>query len=156
MGGDRGEAIHSIFGTKGEQLAKKISTELKAIGQSTVKVYDREYNGTDYYGMIRGTTIPTVIVEVAFLDNANDVTICDTLEERKRNGIAIAHGILKQLGVAIKPLNNPKPPTNTSNSKQTYYRAVCGSFKDKANAEARVKELTDKGYSGCFVVAYEK
>ena len=100
-GGDRGECIHSIFGTKGRELAEVISKELEVIGQTTVKVYDREHKGNDYYGIIRGTTIPTVITEVAFLDNVKDVTICDTLEERQRNGKAIAHGILKKLNIPI-------------------------------------------------------
>lgn len=101
-GGDRGECIHSIFGTKGKELAEVISKELEVIGQTTVKVYDREYKGNDYYGIIRGTTIPTVITEVAFLDNVKDVTICDTLEERQRNGRAIAHAILKKLNIQVK------------------------------------------------------
>lgn len=112
-GGDRGECIHSIFGTKGKELAEVISKELEVIGQTTVKVYDREYKGNDYYGIIRGTTIPTVITEVAFLDNVKDVTICDTLEERQRNGRAIAHGILKKLGISI----NDKPVSTTKSYK---------------------------------------
>lgn len=120
-GGDRGECIHSIFGTKGQELAEVISKEMKVIGQTTVKVYDREHNGNDYYGMIRGTTIPTVITEVAFLDNAKDVTICDTLAERQRNGKAIAHGILKKLGININSTsNNINTDTSSSSSNSTY------------------------------------
>ncbi len=115
-GGDRGECIHSIFGTKGRELAEVISKELEVIGQTTVKVYDREYKGNDYYGIIRGTTIPTVITEVAFLDNAKDVTICDTLEERQRNGKAIAHGILKKLNI---PINDNSVATKSYKVKVT-------------------------------------
>ena len=119
--GDRGECIHSIFGTKGKELAEAISKELQVIGQTTVKVYDREYNGNDYYGIIRGTSIPTVIAEVAFLDNVNDVTICDTLAERQRNGRAIAHGILKKLGVNINNTsNNIYTDTPSHSSSSTY------------------------------------
>ena len=115
-GGDRGECIHSIFGIKGKELAEVISKELEVIGQTTVKVYDREYKGNDYYGIIRGTTIPTVITEVAFLDNVKDVTICDTLAERQRNGKAIAHGILKKLDI---PINNNSVATKSYKVKVT-------------------------------------
>lgn len=150
-GGDRGECIHSIFGTKGQELAEVISKELKVIGQTTVKVYDREHNGNDYYGMIRGTTIPTVITEVAFLDNAKDVTICDTLAERQRNGKAIAHGILKKLGVSIKSESN----SNTS-KETTYYRVVAGSYTNRANADAQIKLLESKGIKNAFIDIYKK
>ena len=115
-GGDRGECIHSIFGAKGKELAEVISKELEVIGQTTVKVYDRKYKGNDYYGIIRGTTIPTVITEVAFLDNVKDVTICDTLEERQRNGRAIAHGILKKLNI---PINDNSVATKSYKVKVT-------------------------------------
>lgn len=151
-GGDRGECIHSIFGTKGKELAEVISKEMQVIGQTTVKVYDREYKGNDYYAIIRGTTIPTVITEVAFLDNVKDVTICDTLEERQRNGRAIAHGILKKLGISIKQESS----SNTSTSKETtYYRVVTNSYLDRKYAEKEVSELKKLGINA-FLDAFKK
>ena len=152
-GGDRGECIHSIFGTKGQELAEVISKEMKVIGQTTVKVYDREHNGNDYYGMIRGTTIPTVITEVAFLDNSKDVTICDTLAERQRNGKAIAHGILKKLGISIK--SETSSNTSTSKKETTYYRVVTNSYLDRKNADKEVSELKKLGISA-FLDAFKK
>ena len=152
-GGDRGECIHSIFGTKGQELAEVISKEMKVIGQTTVKVYDREHNGNDYYGMIRGTTIPTVITEVAFLDNAKDVTICDTLAERQRNGKAIAHGILKKLGISIK--SETSSNISTSKKETTYYRVVTNSYLDRKNAEKEVSELKKLGINA-FLDAFKK
>lgn len=102
-GGDRGETIHSITHGEGKELADKIGKELKSIGQTAIKTYSRSSsNNKDYYAVIRGTKMKAVIVEVCFMDNTADRQIADTLEERKRNGIAIAHGILKQMGVAIK------------------------------------------------------
>ena len=102
-GGNRGETIHSIYGGKGEELANAVSSELKKIGQSTVKVYDKANNsGKDYYALIRGTKAPCIIVEYAFLDNKEDVTFVDTLKERERNGIAVAHAVLKELDIEIK------------------------------------------------------
>lgn len=101
--GDRGEAIHSIYAGDGKELADKIGEELKAIGQTNIKIYSKTGAGNkDYYGVIRGTKMDSVIVEVCFIDNAVDREIADTLEERQRNGRAIAHAILKKIGIAIK------------------------------------------------------
>ncbi len=114
-GGDRGEAIHSIYRGAGKDLADNIGKELKTIGQSAIKVYDRKNGNTDYYGVIRGTNMNAVIVEVCFIDNVEDRRIADTLEERKRNGVAIAHAILKTMGIAIKPTGG-----STSSSSHKY------------------------------------
>lgn len=97
--GDRGEVIHSIYRGKGLELSKKISEELKAIGQTTVKIYEKVGEGNkDYYSVIRNTAMDAVIVECAFLDNEVDNKIIDTKAEQELFGIAICKGILKQLG----------------------------------------------------------
>ncbi len=114
-GGDRGEAIHSIYRGDGKTLADNIGLELKNIGQSSIKVYDKKSGNTDYYGVIRGTNMHAVIVEVCFIDNVEDRKIADTLVERQRNGISIAHAILKTMGISIK--NNTSSPGSTSGHK---------------------------------------
>ena len=103
-GGDRGEVIYSINEGKGKKLAHCIAKEMKGMGQTEVKEYSRrsEKTGKDYYAVIKGTNMPAVITEVCFLDNAKDVQIADTLEERKRNGREIAHGILDYMGIKVK------------------------------------------------------
>ena len=55
--------------------------------------------GRDYFYFIREIAAPSVVVECAFLDNANDVQIIDTEAEQKAMGVAIAKGILKTLGI---------------------------------------------------------
>ena len=100
--GDRGEVIYSIRDEKSKQLASNIEQELKNIGQTNVKTYTRTNGyGTDYYSVLRNTRMSAIIIEVCFIDNPEDRQIADTKEERERNGIAIAHGILKQLGIPI-------------------------------------------------------
>lgn len=42
------------------------------------------------------------------------------------------------------------------NDKETYYRVVCGSFKDRNEAEKRLREVTEKGFKDAFLVAYDK
>ncbi|HAK42772.1 MAG TPA: hypothetical protein DCM59_08835 [Clostridium sp.] len=100
-GGDRGEVINSIYRGKGLELSNKIAAEMKAIGQDIVKQYDKKGDGgTDYYAVIRETNMDAVIVECAFLDNEIDNKIIDTIEEQELFGIAIAKGILAQLGIS--------------------------------------------------------
>lgn len=117
-GGDRGEYIHSIYRGQGLALAESIGSEMNSkLGQQK-KVYQKAgSDNKDYFYVIRNTTMNAVIVEVCFLDNAADIQIADTVEEQKRNGIVIAHGILKHLGIAIKgntPTPEPEPPTNSN------------------------------------------
>ncbi len=102
-GGDRGEVIHSIYRGEGLELSNCIAEEMKKLGQDTVKVYEKKgTDNKDYYAVIRGTNCNAVIVEGAFIDNVTDKQLVDTIEEQKAMGVAIAHGILKQLGIPIK------------------------------------------------------
>lgn len=98
---DRGEVIYSIKDTKSQELALNIENELKDIGQTNVKTYAKSMGTVDYYSVLRNTEMSAIIIEVCFIDNQEDRQIADTKEERERNGIAIAHGILKQLGIDI-------------------------------------------------------
>lgn len=112
-GGDGAEVFHSKPDKTDDALAQNILNEIIVIGQNSrglkTKLLD---NGRDYFGFIRQIKCKSALVECAFMDNATDVKIVDTLAERKEMGIAIAKGILKTLGVAYK-----KPATTTTTSK---------------------------------------
>lgn len=104
-GGDGAEVFHSIVGGTGKTLATNINNEIKAIGQNSRGVKTRKNtSGKDYYGFIRQTKAPAVIVECAFVDNKADIKIIDTAAEQKAMGVAIAKGILKTLGIAYVPV----------------------------------------------------
>lgn len=106
-GGDRAEGIHSIYRGKGQALANTILDEMAVkLGQQK-KVYEKKgSDNKDYYYVIKYTSMDAIIVEVCFLDNKKDVQIADTVAEQKRNGVVIAHGILKHFGITIKTNNN--------------------------------------------------
>lgn len=101
-GGDGVEVFHHIGGGTSKTLAQNVLNEIVAIGQNSrgikTKVND---NGADWYGFIRQTEAPAVIVECAFLDT-KDHEIVDTKEENEVMGVAIAKGVLKTLGIAYK------------------------------------------------------
>lgn len=138
-GGDGIEVFHSINGGKGATLATNIIAEVKKIGQNSRGAKTRKNSsGGDYYGWIRSTKAPAVIVECAFVDNKTDIQIIDTKDEQIVMGKAIAKGILKTLGVAYKE------ETKTEVAK--YYRVQVGAYRDKANAEALQKKLKAAGF----------
>lgn len=95
-GGDGAEVYHSIVGGTGKTLAKNILNELVAIGQQSRGIKTRKNaQGRDYYGVIRDTRCPAVIVEVGFVDNRKDTKDFDTVKEQKAFGVAIAKGVMK-------------------------------------------------------------
>lgn len=144
-GGDGAEAYHHHGGGTGKTLAVNILNEIVAIGQNSRGAKIRKNaNGDDYYGFIRMTAAPAVIVECAFVDNAKDMQIIDTAAEQKAMGVALAKGILKTLGIAYKKEEEAK----------TIYRVQVGSFKNKAAADTMKKKLKADGYDA-FVVAAE-
>lgn len=129
-GGDGAEILHTIYKGEGEELAQNILSEIVAIGQNSRGIKTRKNaQGTDYFGFIRSTSCPAVIVECAFVDNRKDMEIIDTLEEQKKMGVAIAKGFLKTLGVPYKEAS------------KEYYRVQLGAFSVKANAENKLKEV---------------
>lgn len=103
--GDGCEVYYHIGGGLSKTLAENILAEVVKTGQNSrgAKIRKNAF-GKDYYGFIRMTKAPAVIVECAFVNNAKDITIIDTEAERVKMGFAIADGILKTLGIEIKPM----------------------------------------------------
>ena len=141
-GGDGAEVYHHSGGGTSKILAVNILDEIVKVGQNSRGAKVRKNaSGTDYYGFIRTTKAPAVIVECAFVDNAKDMQILDTEDERKAMGVAIAKGVLRTLGIAYKD------PTTT------LYRVQVGAFRNKSNAEQMLTKLKKDGYEGFIVTA---
>lgn len=138
-GGDGAEVFYSRVGGTGKRLAENILAHVAALGQRSRGAKTRlAANGSDYYAFIRDTKAPAVIVECAFVDSS-DVELIDTEAERIAVGEAIARGVLQTLGIAYKPQKSPTEPSK-------FYRVVCGSYSDKANATAQVERLRRAGF----------
>lgn len=141
--GDGAEVFHYSGGGTSKTLAKNIANELKAAGQNLRNGDSGKADGLktklnadgrDYFGFIRQTNCPAVIVEHAFLDNKTDVKIVDTVAEQKALGVADAKGILKTLGIKWK---EPEQPVYTvSVAKLT-----------KTKADKLVAQLKKDGYT---------
>lgn len=98
-GGDGAEAFYHFGGGLSKALAENVLDEIVKIGQNSRGAKTRMWGNVDYYGFIRETVAPAVIVECAFVDNAEDIKIIDTEWERVKMGNAIARGIIKTLGM---------------------------------------------------------
>ena len=111
-GGDGSEVYYSHVSPNGKKLAQLIVDAMSAIGQNTRGIKTKlDSNGNDYFGMIRMTDAPAVLVECAFIDNKTDIQIINTEAKRKIFGYAIADGVAKYLGVK---LSSSKPATSTT------------------------------------------
>ena len=136
-GGDGFEVFHHYGGGTGKTLAANINAEVIAIGQNSrgIKTKKNSTGTADYYGFIRNTKAPAVIVECAFVDNKKDMEIIDTAAERKEFGKALARGILKTLNIKYKE------ESSTVATKTT--------FRDEAKIPPwsldSVKKVSDKG-----------
>ena len=137
-GGKGAEVFHHHGGGKGKILAENILSEIVKVGQNSRGAKIRKNSsGKDYYGFIRETSCPAVIIECAFVDNATDLKILATESQRKSMGEAIAKGILRTLGVAIQG--------------DTLYRVQVGAYLLKSNAEAMQKKIKAVGFDAFIV-----
>ena len=111
-GGDGAEAFYHSGGGVGKTLAENILSQILEIGQNSRGAKTKKNaEGRDWYGFIRETSCPAVIVECAFVDNSTDLQVVDTKEEQVKMGIAVAKGILGTLGIPwIAPMEEKPDP----------------------------------------------
>ena len=98
---DKNQPVHK-FHNKSLKLAQYIDDSLIEMGHISRGIKSRlsESNKTyDYYGWLRYTKCPAVLVECAFLDNIKDSQTIDTEEEQIQFGIHIAKAIEQYLGM---------------------------------------------------------
>ena len=137
-GGDGAEVFYHYGGGKSKTLAENILGEIVKVGQNSRGAKVRKNSqGKDYYGFIRETSAPAVIVECAFVDNATDLEILATESQKKSMGQAIAKGILKTLGVEIQG--------------DRLYRVQVGAYLLKSNAEDMQKKIKAVGFDAFIV-----
>lgn len=152
-GGDGVETWYSIVGGLSKTCAENILDEVVKIGQNSRGAKKKAgSNGKDYYGFIRMTKAPAVIVECAFIDNATDIQIVADEDKRRNMGIAIAKGILKTLGIQEKtnppvtqaPTPTPSPAPSSKSIEEIAREVIAGKW---GNGDDRKNRLTAAGYN---------
>ena len=135
-GGDGAEVYHSIYGGTGKTLAENILAQIMKLGQNSRGIKTKKNSqGKDYFGFIRQTKAPAVIVECAFVDNKKDIKIIDTKKEQQAMGVAIAKGILKTLEIPYRAKEEKLYRVLDGEDQQV------GAYSEVANALDKAKEL---------------
>ena len=92
-------------------------------------VTDRGKKRANFH-VLRETKMPSVLVEVLFVDNPKDVALLNDVKFRQAVGISLAKGVATALALPAKESGN-----------QPLFKVIAGSFTERKNAEDRVKEL---------------
>lgn len=129
---------------KAKSLATRIQKNLVGVGFK-----DRGVKKANFH-VLRETRSPAVLIEVGFIDNTKDNQIFDS----KFSGIveAITRAILDEVGIKYKPIGSLSPEASNSNTNETYYRVMAGSFKDRKNAEVQIEKLKRAGFDAGIMI----
>ena len=104
---------------------------------------------TNNFTVIHKANMPSILVEYGFYTNKDDLNILknnkNELTEATIKGICEYFGIKYQ--EVVKKANT---------SENVFYRVVCGSYSNYANAEAQVRNLENKGIKNVFIDIYKK
>lgn len=129
---------------KAKSLASRIQRNLVAVG-----FLDRGVKKANFH-VLRETRSPAVLIEVGFIDNTKDNELFDRKFDEIVEGITTA--ILDEVGIKYVEKNRPAPPKPSINTKETYYRVMAGSFKDRSNAEAQIEKLKQAGFESTIMI----
>lgn len=132
-------------------FAKTLNDEVVKTMQSLDKNAKNRGVKSQDFTVIQKASMPSVLVEYGFYSNPDDLKILKNNQDDLTE--ATVKAICKYFDITYKA---PTVTKVESGKTETWYRAICGSFKTKEAAEARIKELSAKGFDGCFIAAFEK
>ena len=92
-------------------------------------VIDRGKKRANFH-VLRETEMPSVLVELLFMDNPKDLALLNDIKFRQSAGISLAEGVAKALTLPAKETGNKQ-----------FFKVIAGSFAEQKNAEDRVNEL---------------
>ncbi len=99
-GGQGFEVYHSAVGGTSKKLAENINAEVSKLMKSRGIKTKTQSDGRDYFGVIRETYAPAVLVEGGFVDNKSDADYIKS--NYKKLAKSYADGIAKTLGISKK------------------------------------------------------
>ncbi|OIU73233.1 N-acetylmuramoyl-L-alanine amidase [Rossellomorea aquimaris] len=98
-------------------------------------VIDRGKKRADFH-VLRETKMPSLLVEILFIDNDKDVSLLNNTGFRNDTAMLIAEGVAKALSL----------PEKKESPGGQLYKVIAGSFTDRKNAEDRAALLKQKSY----------
>lgn len=151
-GGTGTEVYHSVYNT--DKTAATVSAAIadefgiKNRGAKTKKTS----SGSDYFGIIRETSMEAILIETVFIDTPSDLALVSTAAGQKRMGEVIAKAIAKARGTKSKDKSaKPSVPPKNETDESGIYRIQTGAFKDRKNADAYVQKLKEQGFPAIIV-----
>lgn len=115
-----------------------------------VKVRDRGKKKANF-AVLRTSAMSAVLTENMFIDTKADANKLKS--QLFLNKLAKAHGDGIAKAFKLKKKTSSKPSTNSG--KETFYRVVAGSYKNRKNAEAQMAKLKAAGIKGVFMDVYK-
>lgn len=137
-GGVGFEIYHSHNNDGSKEIAQNIYNQIEATGRKCRGVKTNVSNGQDYFGIIRQTKAPAVLIEYGFIDNVTDVVNITNPINQKSWAQCTAKGICKSLGVEYKTTS-------------TLYRVQVGAFKNEKNARTFFESVKAQGYEAFII-----
>lgn len=101
------------------------------------------------FHMLRESKMAAVLIEHGFMDSKTDIKVIMKDEFSTQAARGIVDFLEKQYKIKKKPKPAPKP------AGKGFYRVVVGSYREKENAERRVKELEKAGFES-FIAYYDQ
>lgn len=146
-GGDGAEVFYHYGGGLSKTLAENVLEEIVVLGQNSRGIKTKlGSDGRDWFGFIRETIAPAVLVECAFVDNRKDLEIIDTPAKQKAMGVAIAKGVLRTIGVKWQ---EPAPVEQPQSA--PIWRVQVGAYAKRENAEAMLAKLKKAGFTDAYI-----
>lgn len=134
-------------GTK-QEIGKRICSKMEEQGFK-----NRGVKTNSNLGFLKNTKAQAIIVEVCFVDDADDVKLYNKLGA-KQVAKAIVEGILgKTISTATE---EPQKPSEPASNEELYYRVVIGSFKNRNEAVTLQAKAKEAGFKDAFLTTYIK
>ncbi|HLR41635.1 MAG TPA: N-acetylmuramoyl-L-alanine amidase [Pseudogracilibacillus sp.] len=141
--------IHSSLSNTSQTAKYRTIIHDKIIKET--KVRDRGKKKANF-AVLRTSAMSAVLTENMFIDTKADANKLKSSVFLNKLAKAHADGIAKAF--KLKKKTSSKPPTKPG--KETFYRVVAGSYKNRKNAEAQMAKLKAAGVKGVFIDVYKE
>ena len=104
---------------------------------------------TNNFTVINKANMPAILVEYGFYTNKDDLNILKNNKNELTE--ATVKGICEYFGIKYQEVVK-----KANTSENVFYRVVCGSYSNYANAQAQIKKLEVKVIKNAFIDIYKK
>ena len=136
---------------KGNTAEKYAKVMLNNIVANSCKGFRNRGIYASNFHILRETNAPAILCEALFMDNLEEAKKLKDDTFRRQYAKDIAKAVCEVEKITYKETAS----NTTSTNKQTLYRVICGSYAERANAEAMQKKLEKAGFSS-FLEAVNK